>query len=89
MVWGILGYYRVGELVVLQGYVDESYMEVLSDNLMESVTNIFGDNQHTFIFQQANATPHIFHATQRWLDDNDSSHTVASSLTRPLPKFIC
>ena len=72
LVWGILGYYGVGELVVLQGNVNAvSYIEVLSDNLMLSGNNIFGDNQHPFIFQQDNATPHTAHATQRWLDDND------------------
>ena len=66
MAWGILGYYGVGELVVLQGDVNaESYIEAVSDNLMESVSNIFGDNQHPFIFQQDTATPHTAHATQR------------------------
>jgi transposase InsO family protein len=72
MVWGVIGYHGVGDLVVHVNNVNaQSYIEVLSDHLLDSVEQIFGDRQQPIIFQHDNATPHTARATQRWLEEND------------------
>lgn len=72
MVWGVIGYYGVGNLVEVQATMDRHrYINLLQDNLRESAENIFGDRNHRFVFVQDNAPPHAAQATQDWLYQND------------------
>ena len=70
MVWGCVGYYGVGELVVLEENVTAAaYIRTLDQYLLSSVENIFGDRQHHIIFQHDNAPAHKARATQQWLEE--------------------
>ena len=58
MVWGCIRFHGVGELVVLIENVNAvSCVQILRNNLLTSVDNIFGDNTHPFIFQHDNVPP--------------------------------
>ena len=71
MCWGCVGFYGPGELVEVDGAINsERYIEVLRENLRQSVENIFGDEQF-FILQQDNAPAHTARRTARWLEDED------------------
>lgn len=68
MVWGCIGYYGIGNLVLVDGNMDHAqYRDILDGNLFSSVENIFGYREHPFIFQDDNATPHRARALQDWL----------------------
>ena len=68
MVWGCIGYYGVGNLVLVDGNLDNfQYREILDTNLFSSVENIFGYREHPFVFMDDNATPHRARALQDWL----------------------
>ena len=72
MVWACISIHGVGEIAVVEGKVDHrKYIEVLDDNLLDSVENMFGDREHPFIFQQDNAPVHTARGTQRWIDDQE------------------
>ena len=68
MFWGCIGYHGVGSLVEVEQTLNSvRYVEVLEDNLHESIENIFGDAQQNFVFQQDNAPCHSSRYTQDWL----------------------
>lgn len=72
MVWGVIGYYGVGNLVEVEATMDRhQYINLLENNLRESAGNIFGDQDHRFVFVQDNAPPHAAQDTQDWLYQND------------------
>ena len=71
MVWGCVGIYGVGDLVVVDGNMDSAkYREILDSHLFPSIGNIFGDAQHPFIFQDDNAPAHRAAQMDQWYDDN-------------------
>ncbi len=72
MFWGCIGIYGPGELVVVPGRINSDvYINVLQDNLAQSVENIFGDRETFYVFQQDNAPAHTSRATRAWLEEND------------------
>lgn len=72
MFWGCIGIHGPGELVEVQGGIDRHrYIQLLEDNLRQSVGNIFGDEDEFFIFQQDNAPAHTARDTQQWFEEQD------------------
>lgn len=68
MVWGCIGQYGVGDLVVVDGNLNNvQYRDILNEHLISSVENIFGDREYPFVFQDDNATPHRARAVQDWM----------------------
>ena len=66
MVWKVIGYHGVGNLVILDENVNaDNYVRTLSENLLDSVENIVGDRKHAFVFQ----------------NDNDPTHTARRTVT--------
>ncbi len=62
MVWGCITYVGVGELVVVDGNLNAvGYIEVLEQNLLQSIENILGDRNMPFLFQHDNAPVHKVH----------------------------
>ena len=65
LVWACIGPNHVGSLVICQRSVNaEYYIEILQDNLFQSVSKIYGDRNCPFIFQQDNATCHSANFTK-------------------------
>ena len=65
LVWACIGPNHVGNLVICQRSVNaEYYVEILQDNLFQSVSKIHGDRNCPFIFQQDNATCHTANFTK-------------------------
>ena len=61
----------VGTLVVVNGNVNQySYINLMGGNLLESVEQMFGDQQHSFVFQQDNAPCHRAMAVLAWFENN-------------------
>ena len=49
----------MGNLVVVDGNVNQySYIDLMGENLQESVEQMFSDQQHLFVLQQDNAFCH-------------------------------
>jgi hypothetical protein len=70
MFWGIIGPYRVGELVEVEKTMNRlDYIEILEENLCTSIESIYGDDQHPFVLVQDNAPPHSARDTQNYLFD--------------------
>ena len=66
MVWGCIGPNGVGRLVVCDRSINSDYyIEILEKNLKLSVEQIYGDQEHPFIFQQDNAP---CHASKKTMD---------------------
>ena len=56
MVWGCIGPNSVGNVVVCEKSVNSDYyIQILKENLPESVRKIYGDENQPFLFQQDNA----------------------------------
>lgn len=71
MVWGCITIHGVGELVVVDGNVNQQvYINILAENLKQSIANTFGDENMPFFFQHDNAPAHKARSVERWLDDN-------------------
>ena len=52
MFWGCIGYHGVGELVeVTQTMNSVNFVNLLDENLLDSIENIFGDRRKNFILQ--------------------------------------
>ncbi len=69
MVWGCVTIHGVGELVLVDGTVTHQvYIDILDQNLLESVENTFGDRRTAFVFQQDNAPVHKARNVERWLE---------------------
>ena len=59
MFWGCIGPNGVGRLVQCHGQINAvKYIEILQDNLHQSVKQMFGEENRPFIFQHDNAPPH-------------------------------
>ena len=64
MVWGVIGYHGVDNLVILDENVNaDNYVIILSKNPLDSVENIFDDRNDPFVFQHDNAPAHMVHWT--------------------------
>ena len=51
IVWGVIGFHDVDNLVILNENMNaDNYVRTLSENLLDSVENIFGDRNHPFMF---------------------------------------
>ena len=74
MVWRVIGYHGVGNLVILDENVNaENHVRTLSENLLDPVENIFGDRNHPFVFQHDNAPAHTTRRTVASLEQQDIS----------------
>ena len=72
MVWGCVTVHGVGELVVVNGNINHQvYINVLDENLLQSIENTFGDRHTPFIFQHDNAPVHKARNVERWLDQQE------------------
>ena len=72
MVWGCVTVHGVGELVVINGNINKQvYINVLDENLLQSMENTFGDRHTPFIFQHDNAPVHKARNVERWLDQQE------------------
>ena len=61
----------VGTFVVVDGNVKQySYIDLMGVNLLESVQQMFRDQQHPFVFQQDNAPCHRAMAVLTWFENN-------------------
>ena len=70
MVWGCISVHGTGELAVLEGNINHrDYIEVLDQNLLSSVENMFGHREHPFIFQDDNAPVHRARGVETWLEN--------------------
>ena len=59
MFWGCIGPNCVGRLVQCHGQINAvKYIEFLQDNLHQSVKQMFGEENWSFIVQHDNAPPH-------------------------------
>ena len=71
MVWGCVGLYGVGDLVVVDGNIDNAkYLDILDSHLFPSIANIFGYTQHPFVFQDDNAPAHRAAQMDQWYDES-------------------
>ena len=71
MVWGCIGPIGVGNLVLCEKSVNsEYYIQILKENLPESVRKIYGNENQPFIFQQDNAPCHKAVQTCSFLKSN-------------------
>ena len=69
MVWRFIGYHGVGNLIILDENMNaDSYIRTLSENLLDSVENIFGDRNYPFVFQHDKAPVHTARRTIVWLE---------------------
>ena len=60
----------VSELAILQRNVNyQQYIQVLDVNLLISVSNMFGDQLHAFVFPDDSAPVHRAQAVGTWLED--------------------
>ena len=58
-------------LIVFDGNVNQySYIDLMGGHLLESVEQMFRDQQHTFLFQQDNFPCHRAMAVLAWLENN-------------------
>ena len=72
MVCGCVTVHGVGELVVVNGNINHQvYINVLDENLLQSMENTFGDRHTPFIFQHDNAPVHKARNGERWLDQQE------------------
>ena len=61
----------VGTLVVADGNGNQySYIDLMGGNLLESVEQMFRDQQHLFVFQPDNAPCHIAMVVLTWFKNN-------------------
>ena len=52
IVWWVIGYQGIGNLIILDENVNaDNYVRTLSNNLFDSVENIFGDRNYSFVFR--------------------------------------
>ena len=72
---GVIGYHGVGNPVTLDESVNaaDNHIRSLSENLLDSVGNIFGDGNHPFVFQHENAPSHTALRTLACLESQDIS----------------
>ena len=64
-----IGYHGVVSLVTLDENVNADNVRTLSENLLDSVENIFYNKNHPF--QHDNAVVHMTHRTVTWLEQQD------------------
>ena len=75
MVWGVVTFHGVGELVLVDGNMNgEQYVQILDENLLQSVENNYGDRDYSFFFQDDNAPAHRARVTNEWIDNNGIRH---------------
>jgi|APFre7841882793_1041355.scaffolds.fasta_scaffold10376_2 transposase len=68
MVWGCFSASGVGNLTTIKGIMDSSYyVDILEDNLIESMSDLFGTQPP--IFQHDNDPKHKSAFTRRWLEE--------------------
>ena len=74
MVWWVIGHHGFGNLIILDENVNaDNYVRTLSEYILDSVENIFGDRNHPFVFQHGNAPAHTARRTVAWLEQQDIS----------------
>ena len=67
MVWGCMGWNRVGILAEVEGRMNtKQYISILEDNLLPTIENS-GIPEDSIIFQQDNDLKHTFKRAQEWL----------------------
>ena len=72
---GVIGFRGLGNPVTFDENVnaEDNYAISLSENLLDSVGNIFGDRNHPFVFQHDNAPSHTARRTLACLESQDIS----------------
>ena len=69
MVWGVIHHGGRGELVVVDGAMNQHrYIQTLKNQMLPWTTGVFGRN---FVFVHDNAPPHTAHDTAAFLDQQD------------------
>ena len=71
MVWGCIGPNGVGNLALCERSVNSDYyIQILKENLPESIRKIYGNENQPFLFQQDNAPCHKAAQTCKFLKSN-------------------
>ena len=71
MVWGCIGWNRVGKLTEVEGKMDAvQYCEILEDAVVESFEKLEVAEEER-IFQQDNDPKHISKKATKWFEDNN------------------
>lgn len=71
MVWGCMGWHRVGKLTEVQGKMNaEQYCEILDDGVVESFEKLEVKEEER-IFQQDNDPKHTSKKAIQWFEDNN------------------
>lgn len=72
MVWGCIGPNGVGNLALCERSVNSDYyIQILKENLPESIRKIYGNENQPFLFQQDNAPCHKAAQTCKFLKSNE------------------
>ena len=71
MIWGCMGWNRVGKLTEVQGTMDvQQYCDILDDGVVESFEKLeMPEDGRTF--QQDNDPKHTSKKATQWFEDND------------------
>jgi hypothetical protein len=70
-VWGCFTYEGVGELVQIEGTMDQQlYLSILQDDLLNTINN-YDLDPSTIIFQHDNDPKHTAKSVTRWLDQQE------------------
>ena len=81
----VIGYHRVGNVVILVENVNaDIHVRIFSENIIDSVENIFGDRKHPFVFQYDNTPAHTAYWTVTFLEQQDISTIQWPSQPRDL-----
>ena len=81
----VIGYHRVGNVVILVENVNaDIHVRLFSENIIDSVENIFGDRNHPFVFQHDNTPAHTACWTVIFLEQQDISTIQWPSQPRTL-----
>ena len=71
MVWGCMGWNRVGKLIEVQGSMDaQQYYDILDDRVVESFEKLEVPEEKR-IFQQDNDPKHTSKKASQWFEDNN------------------
>lgn len=72
IVWGCVTMHGVGRLVLIkQDFTPEVYIQILDENLEDSVSDTFHHEAVAFLFQQDNTLIHNEKVVERWLNHSD------------------
>ena len=69
---GLYDIHELGQLCLVERNINhQKYIDVLKSSLLSSITNMFGDVNHSFLFQYNNASCHRLKAVDARSDEDD------------------